>query len=188
MMKEIRIRVISMEGKVEDRTHRAPRNMEFTPKGINDILEETKKAIRRKFAGIKYAVAQVGEAEFVFAPAYALNERDCPQLKKVGEPATVAQGIKAINVRIVSPRDGREQAREFPAPEGKCFERSGIKRVLDAIVEYCKKEFPLTNFVVFEEGPGEFAFVPEQAVDKKAVSKAVNAAVGRMTIHSGSLN
>lgn len=176
-MKEIKVRMIAMDGKVEDRTHKSPRGMDFTPMGINDVLEDTKKTIRRKFSGVKYAVAQVSEAEFVFAPASVLNERKIPNLKNVAMPATVAQGVKIVRVRVVTPNDGREQKREFWAPEGKCFERSGIKRVLDAIMEWCKKQYPITNFVVFEESAGEFAFVPEQKVDKAALRRAVNAAM-----------
>lgn len=174
-MKAIKVRTISMDRKVEDRTHCAPRGIDFTPRGISDVLEGTGRALRRKHPGVKYAVARISETEFLFAPTCVMNDRT-PGLEKVEAPAT-AQDIKTVSVRVVAPHDGREQRREFPAPEGKCFERSGIKRVLDAVVEWCKKEYPLTNFVVFEEGAGEFAFVPEQAVDKKALKRALSAAM-----------
>lgn len=175
--KHIRVRVISMKGKVQDKSFRAPGGLGFTPKGINDCLEEVKALIRRKHSGVKFAVARVSEVDFVFAPTCVLNEQNFPNaLIKAGEARQTSVGVDVVRIRIVMP-DGREQRKDFHAPPNKSFERSGIQRVLDTVVEWAKSNHPMTNFVVFEEAAGEFAFIPEQAVDAKALRQALKAAM-----------
>ena len=85
--------------------------------------------------------------------------------------------IRRVTIVVVTPESGKEQRRTWTAPEGECFARSGVKRILEAVLAWAKKQYPLTNFVVFQEDVADFRFLPEQMVNREQFKKRFVAAM-----------